>query len=556
MRNNQPVTQHEHELSEGAFIVSMTDKQGRITQVNDEFVRISGFREDELVGQSHNIVRHPDMPPAAFADLWATIQAGHPWSGMVKNRCKNGDFYWVDANVTPFFERGQITGYVSIRSVPSKAQIREAERIYSLLRQGRSLSETRIHRWVPLPKVATRNRFRLGFALMTSLVAAGVAMVSLTFGVIGEGLRRITAANHLEEARHQSVQLLTTTELGLWLALVFGMGAVGIAVVLAIFLMRILRVQLGGDPEAAILAAQKIAQGDMRTEISTMPGDTTSLLATLQAMQSNLKGMVNRIRFDGSRVNGTALNLAAATHEVAATSREVARNAEEERTSVERMASAITELSASVQEVAANVRASQAQAEKATQATVVGDRSGEEAMSAMDQVEHSATQVVQAIRVIQEIARQTNLLSLNAAIEAAKAGASGKGFAVVAEEVRKLAERSAQSAHEIAGLIEVSNEAVSKGKATVQSAVQSLGDIRQHIGEVTTVTLEITAAAEQQAIASEEVAQQVECSAMKATENASASIQLSATVESLSGHSDELAITAEGLLELTRGFRT
>ena len=101
MRNNQPVTLVEHQLQDGAFIVSTTDAKGNITFVNEEFVRISGFQRDELLDQPHNLVRHPDMPPGAFADLWATVKAGEPWQGLVKNRCKNGDFYWVDANVTP-----------------------------------------------------------------------------------------------------------------------------------------------------------------------------------------------------------------------------------------------------------------------------------------------------------------------------------------------------------------------------------------------------------------------------------------------------------------------
>jgi len=223
---------------------------------------------------------------------------------------------------------------------------------------------------------------------------------------------------------------------------------------------------------------------------------------------------------------------------------------------VERMASAMTELSASIVEVANNVKVSQRQAEEAVSATEAGDRSGEAAMAAMGQVEESTAKVVHAVRVIQEIARQTNLLSLNAAIEAAKAGSLGKGFAVVAEEVRKLAERSAQSAREIAGLIEVSNEAVARGKDTVQGAVQSLGDIRDHIGQVTSMAMEISSAAEEQGVASAEVAKQVDLTAQKAGENASASVQLSSTVESISRSSENLAVTAAGLTALAKAFRT
>ena len=142
MRVNQPVTKIEKQVQTGAFLVSMTDTKGIITYVNDEFVRLSGFTREELIGQPHNLVRHPDMPAAAFADLWATVKAGNPWHGYVKNRCKDGAFYWVDANVTPVQEQGQVVGYVSIRSKPSRVQVAEAERIYALMNQGKSFAET------------------------------------------------------------------------------------------------------------------------------------------------------------------------------------------------------------------------------------------------------------------------------------------------------------------------------------------------------------------------------------------------------------------------------
>ena len=106
MKINMPVTNREVELREGSQIVTKTDTNGVITYANRDFVEISGFSEQELIGSNHHIVRHPDMPPAAFADLWENIKAGNPWSGLVKNRCKSGDFYWVLANVAPLIEGG------------------------------------------------------------------------------------------------------------------------------------------------------------------------------------------------------------------------------------------------------------------------------------------------------------------------------------------------------------------------------------------------------------------------------------------------------------------
>ena len=138
MRNNLPVSQQEYALRPGMTIVSCTDLQGRIQYVNDDFVEASGFAADELIGQPHNLVRHPDMPVEAFADLWRTLAAGQPWSGLVKNRRKNGDHYWVLANATPLMEGSAITGYMSVRTQPTREQVAQAEAAYALFRSGRA----------------------------------------------------------------------------------------------------------------------------------------------------------------------------------------------------------------------------------------------------------------------------------------------------------------------------------------------------------------------------------------------------------------------------------
>ena len=529
MRVNQPVTAVEHLVQEGGFLVSMTDLQSNITFVNDEFIRISGFLRDELIGQPHNLVRHPDMPPAVFADMWATLKAGKAWQGFVKNRCKNGDFYWVDANASPIREGGAVIGYVSIRSKASRGQVRDAERLYARLNQGLPWAEaSRAARpWLPFPAMAFATRLGLGFGLLT-----GYFLLLL--------LAAVHAAGQVPAA---------VLDLG-------GLLGVAAGVTMAAVLIRTMNVQMGGDPARTIDLLQRVAGGDMRVEVDTRPGDNYSVLAMVRIMQSRLKGMINRIRFDAQRVAENASTFAGSTHEISLTSQEMARNAEEQRSSAERMASAMTELSASIREVSSHVQASQQQANEAVTATAEGDRSGKAAMAAMEEVAKSTARVVQAVKVIQEIARQTNLLSLNAAIEAAKAGALGKGFAVVADEVRKLAERSAQAAREIATLIEGSDLAVAQGRTTVQEAVHALAEIREHIGQVTAMSMEIGAAAEEQAKASQEVAQQVELGAQKAAMNASASVQLSATVDANAGNSDQLSNTAAGLTELVAGFRT
>jgi aerotaxis receptor len=137
MRDNGPITNKEVPLPEGMLLVSQTDPGGRITFANEGFVAVSGFSRDELMGAPHNLVRHPHMPQAAFRDLWTTIKAGKSWEGLVKNRAKSGDFYWVRANVTPVLESGQLSGFISIRTKPGRDEVAQAEAAYGAIREGR-----------------------------------------------------------------------------------------------------------------------------------------------------------------------------------------------------------------------------------------------------------------------------------------------------------------------------------------------------------------------------------------------------------------------------------
>jgi methyl-accepting chemotaxis protein len=138
MRTNLPVTQQEYVMPEGMTIVSRTDLKGRITYVNDDFLEASGFTQSELMGQPHNLVRHPDMPEEAFADLWNTLKAGRPWTGIVKNRRKNGDHYWVVANATPVREGSTVVGYMSVRTRPTREQIEAHDAFYKMFKDGRA----------------------------------------------------------------------------------------------------------------------------------------------------------------------------------------------------------------------------------------------------------------------------------------------------------------------------------------------------------------------------------------------------------------------------------
>lgn len=194
MKNNLPVTTNEHSLPDGRYLVSKTDLKGIITYANDAFVDLCGFSRQELIGSNHNLVRHPDMPPAAFADLWKTIKQGLPWQGVVKNRSKNGDFYWVKAFVAPVYDGTEIIGYMSVRTKPSRNEIAAAEGLYQKIQAGTAKLGSTAPFWTRLSIKA-----RL-IALMTamSLLVAGVA----TVGVVG-----INADNEaLESIYHKGLE--------------------------------------------------------------------------------------------------------------------------------------------------------------------------------------------------------------------------------------------------------------------------------------------------------------------------------------------------------------
>ncbi|QGU31961.1 PAS domain-containing protein [Thermochromatium tepidum ATCC 43061] len=191
MRMNLPVTTIERELRDDQLIVSKTDLKGRITDFNHDFVMISGFSEQELLGAPQNIIRHPDMPPAVFKEMWDTIKAGKPWTGVVKNRCKNGDFYWVDANVSPLIEHGQITGYISVRRKPTRDQIAAAEALYARLRAGKPAQPWWRRLWQRFNDTPIRFGLPGGLTLIAAVFLAALVFTLISLGHTTEALRNI-----------------------------------------------------------------------------------------------------------------------------------------------------------------------------------------------------------------------------------------------------------------------------------------------------------------------------------------------------------------------------
>ncbi|WP_010112246.1 PAS domain-containing protein, partial [Burkholderia oklahomensis] len=182
MRNNQPVTQREFDFPDDATLMSTTDPHGRITYANATFVHVSGFSSDEIVGDAHNVVRHPDMPREAFADMWATLKRGEPWTALVKNRRKNGDHYWVRANAVPVIRGGQTQGYMSVRTKAARGEIAAAEALYRDFREGRA-GGRRFHKGV----IVRNGLLRAASLLQTMSVRARVHLpiVALTPAIVG-----------------------------------------------------------------------------------------------------------------------------------------------------------------------------------------------------------------------------------------------------------------------------------------------------------------------------------------------------------------------------------
>ena len=229
MRTNLPVTQNEYPLRDGTCIVSRTDLKGRITYVNQDFLEYSGFTEEELIGKAHNIVRHPDMPAEAFQDLWDTLSAGRPWTGVVKNRRKNGDHYWVVANATPLLDGDQIVGYLSVRTRPTREQIDAHDGLYKQVKAGEAkgvrIEEGRavavggfaqnnpVATWLAQSQIGERGQAAAWCGVLTVVAAAvaawfhqpwALAPVAVVAGGLGWGIQREakTMAGKLRQAAY------------------------------------------------------------------------------------------------------------------------------------------------------------------------------------------------------------------------------------------------------------------------------------------------------------------------------------------------------------------
>ncbi|MCW9025493.1 MAG: methyl-accepting chemotaxis protein, partial [Gammaproteobacteria bacterium] len=480
---NFPVTNTEQTFAGELRIISTTDEKGITTYANSDFIEISGFSEDELYGKSHNIVRHPDMPPEAFANLWDTIKQGKPWMGIVKNRCKNGDHYWVDAYVTPVYQSGKVVGYQSVRTTPDRTHVNRASAFYKKIVAGKS-SASRFLGWV-----TGKLKVKLMLSNMASLFSAFIVLQAM-------GGTSNSAA-------------ITT-------ALVTGISVAGI---LSFIIAR--------PWENAAKRSKEIFDNGIANQVYTGRTDELGQIETsIYALQAKLKTVLVRVSDAVNKLNTTA-------HESMGVINESFAHADEQLIEVEKVATAMNELSSTVHEVANSAEQTAEQTHNANDEAKDGALKAVEALGGMEvlvqEIETTAgvihalkeesTEISSVVDVIQSIAEQTNLLALNAAIEAARAGEQGRGFAVVADEVRTLASRTQHSTGEIQKIVEKllkrSNEASemmshacdqgNKGSELVELAAEALAEVAGAVSSIDSMNTQVATATEEQSMVAEEV---------------------------------------------------
>lgn len=517
MRKNLPVTDVDYPLQDGLAIVSKTDLKGKITYVNPYFIEVSGFAEDELLGQPHNIVRHPDMPPEAYADLWSTLKSGLPWTGMVKNRRKNGDYYWVVANVTPVHEGGRVTGYMSVRTKPDRAQVREAEDLYRRMRE----------------KHATGLALRHGMLVRTGIRGWIGKVEGMPFSVM---LALQTGSSCALMAAIVAIASLQPASAGGW---IIGLSVAAIG--LGLLGWYTLHKSIVSPVADAILTARAVAGGNLASSFDVRHrGDIGRLTRALQQMNVNLQAIIGDVR-------ANIQSIMAGTRELEAGNSGLAGRTESQAASLEETASSMVQLSTTVRQNADNA----AQANQlGLSASTVAAKGGEvvrQVVDTMQGISASSRKVGDIVGLIEGIAFQTNMLALNAAVEAARAGEQGRGFAVVAGEVRSLAQRCSVAAKEIKELTDAAVCQVDDGTTLVQQAGATMDEIMESVNRVTGIMGEISAASMEQNAGIEQVNQAI-------SHMDGATQQNAALVEQAAASASALASQAERLVQAVSVF--
>ena len=518
MRKNLPVTDKERTFPEEQKLISSTDLKGKIVHCNDAFVEVSGYSRDELIGQPHNLVRHPDMPVDAFESMWKELKAGKPWMGLVKNRCKNGDYYWVSAYVTPVISDGVAVGYESVRTVPSRDQVVRAETVY------RGLVDGAWHRKQRLKKLKQQ----------TLLPAVVLLMVA-----VGYQLNGYNGA-------------LEGGSLGVIGVLLFSMARLKRR-------LRDLSVQSSGffnDPLAArVYHNRDDAAGQVAMALSSQNARLDTIL---------------------TRIEDAAQTMSVKTGEGLSKSMSAHGQIEKQQGESQRITDAMREVSNAIEATTKNIHETAVNSVQVQALVKSGTdlaSSTHKAIEALNEITEKVTETVRTIEtetsrisaaagVIEDIAEQTNLLALNAAIESARAGEQGRGFAVVADEVRTLAQKTQDTTsdiHRVINDLSVSvsaavemaaggSESAAGGLSKVNEMEVMLKSISSAVDDIATVSDAMAESAKRQAVLTNEMTEQVGNVSELAKGSLSQSTEAASTMQ-------DIGRLSTGLRDLVQRFR-
>jgi aerotaxis receptor len=511
MRINQPVTNHEYVLPEDEVIITRTDLKGQIEFANGAFLRAGGLAREDVIGKPQNIVRHPDVPAAVFEDLWHTIRSGRPWSGVVKNRRNDGGFCWVLVNVTPSIRNGEITGYISVCTRPTKEEIASTERLYADLKRERDarwrLSSGRAIRkgigGIPQRVLGVSATGRLSV-----LMAAQMSMILLVPICMANRLLDHTAGRRLGWA------VAVAAALSCW-----GMAS---------YLARNVFSPLARMSASALL----VLSGDLQHRFQERGETDIQLLGRL----------LNQM--NGKHI-GVLMDTLTSFDRLREASEGVANGNADLSARTEQQASVIEKTTATSAQIADTAKRN---TESEKQAGVEDERTTEAASGAAEAVPTSlrltdeladlSRRISEITATVDGIACQTNLLALSAAVEAASAGQDGRRFAVMSGEARVQARQSEGVAREIASLVGHSLELMTASARAAASAGGDMATVEQSIAELTRAILDIAEASGGQSVDIGESRVEVERLA-KITQLNAARVEESAAASVEPGHQAE-----------------